>query len=59
MNDFIDSASTRVYYQHTEAHDRTYMPDSFTSKMQTVYSNYDTDTWVCRPRWPKPSAAMT
>ncbi|WP_333498917.1 TonB-dependent receptor domain-containing protein [Kluyvera sp. CHPC 1.2972] len=45
MNDFIDSMSTKVYYQHTEAHDQTYMPDSFTNTMETVYSNYDTDTW--------------
>ena len=46
MNDWLDSASTKIYYQHTEAHDRTYMPDSFVpSVMQTVYSDYDTDTW--------------
>ena len=45
MNDFIDSMSTKVYYQHTEAHDRTYMPDSTTGTMETVYSDYDTDTW--------------
>ncbi|WP_342322000.1 TonB-dependent receptor [Kosakonia sp. BYX6] len=45
MNDWLDSASTKIYYQHTEAHDRTYMPDSTTLAMETVYSNYDTDTW--------------
>lgn len=46
MNDWLDSASTKIYYQHTEAHDRTYMPDSmYPQVMQTVYSNYDTDTW--------------
>ncbi|WLI78703.1 TonB-dependent receptor [Kosakonia sp. H02] len=45
MNDWLDSASTKLYYQHTEAHDRTYMPDSVTGTMETVYSNYDTDTW--------------
>lgn len=45
MNDWLDSMSTKVYYQHTEAHDRTYMPDSITTAMQTVYSDYDTDTW--------------
>ena len=46
MNDWLDSASTKIYYQHTEAHDRTFMPDSFTPQvMQTVYSDYDTDTW--------------
>ncbi|PDO84549.1 TonB-dependent receptor domain-containing protein [Kosakonia pseudosacchari] len=45
MNDWLDSVSSKVYYQHTEAHDRTYMPDSVTATMETVYSNYDTDTW--------------
>ncbi|SFB68127.1 hemoglobin/transferrin/lactoferrin receptor protein [Kosakonia oryzae] len=45
MNDWLDSMSSKVYYQHTEAHDRTYMPDSTTATMETVYSNYDTDTW--------------
>ena len=45
MNDYIDSVSTKVYYQHTEAHDWTYMPDSVTRAMQTVSSDYDTDTW--------------
>lgn len=44
MNDYIDSVSTKVYYQHTEAHDWTYMPDSVTRAMQTVSSDYDTDT---------------
>jgi len=45
MNDWLDSLSTRLFYQHTEAHDRTWMPDSTTATMETVYSNYDTDTW--------------
>ncbi|MEN3754588.1 TonB-dependent receptor [Mangrovibacter sp. SLW1] len=45
MNDWLDSMSTKVYYQHTEAHDNTYMPDSVTATMETVNSNYDTDTW--------------
>ncbi|WP_185930448.1 TonB-dependent receptor plug domain-containing protein, partial [Klebsiella spallanzanii] len=45
MNDYIDSVSTKVYYQHTESHDWTYMPDSITRAMQTVSSDYDTDTW--------------
>ncbi|MBD3699801.1 hypothetical protein IE989_16355 [Klebsiella pneumoniae] len=44
MNDYLDSVSTKIYYQHTEAHDWTYMPDSVTRRMQTVNSNYDTDT---------------
>lgn len=45
MNDYLDSVSSKIYYQHTEAHDWTYMPDSVTRRMQTVNSNYDTDTW--------------
>ncbi|VTN03632.1 Heme-repressible hemoglobin-binding protein [Raoultella ornithinolytica] len=45
MNDYLDSMSTKVYYQHTEAHDWTWMPDSTTRSMETVNSNYDTDTW--------------
>nr|VUD31030.1 TonB-dependent hemin [Raoultella sp. NCTC 9187] len=45
MNDYIDSVSTKVYYQHTEAHDWTYMPDSTALSMETVNSNFDTDTW--------------
>ncbi|MBD3709875.1 hypothetical protein IE996_27870 [Klebsiella pneumoniae] len=53
MNDYLDSVSTKIYYQHTEAHDWTYMPDSVTRRMQTVNSNYDTDTGACRPRWRK------
>ncbi|QGV85125.1 hypothetical protein F7P05_23765 [Klebsiella pneumoniae] len=57
MNDYLDSVSTKIYYQHTEAHDWTYMPDSVTRRMQTVNSNYDTDTGACRLRWRKPRAA--
>ncbi|HAX4824331.1 TPA: TonB-dependent receptor [Escherichia coli] len=45
MNDWLDTMSTKVYYQHTEAHDHTYMPDSVMGTMETIYSNYDTDTW--------------
>lgn len=45
LNDWVDSVSSKVYYQHTEAHDWTWMPDSTTGSMETVYSNYDTDTW--------------
>lgn len=44
MNDYLDSMSTKVYYQHTEAHDWTRMPDSTARAMETVNSNYDTDT---------------
>lgn len=45
MNDFIDSMSTKVYYQHTEAHDVHHTQASTSGKMETVYSNCDTDTW--------------
>ncbi|WP_052250273.1 TonB-dependent receptor [Enterobacter sp. Bisph1] len=45
INDWLDSMSTKVYYQHTEAHDRTWMPDRITAIRETVYSNYDTDSW--------------
>ena len=57
MNDYLDSVSTKIYYQHTEAHDWTYMPDSVTRRMQTVNSNYDTDTGLqtalAKPRPPR------
>lgn len=42
---WLDSMSSKVYWQHTEAHDRTWMPDAITRQMQTVYSSYDTDSW--------------
>jgi len=44
-NDWLDRMSTKAYYQHTQAHDNTSMPDSVTYTMETVNSNYDTDTW--------------
>jgi len=44
-NDWLDSVSTRVFWQHTEAHDRTWMPDAITARMQTVYSDYNTESW--------------
>ncbi len=56
MNDYLDSVSTKIYYQHTEAHDWTYMPDSVT-RMQTVNSNYDTDTWGLQTALAKTLAA--
>lgn len=43
-NDFIDSLTSRVYWQHTEAHDNTYMPSSATA-YETVYSDYNTDSY--------------
>ncbi len=42
---FVDSLSSRVYYQHTEAHDNTYMPTDASGTMQHVYSDYNVDTW--------------
>ncbi|WP_370569449.1 TonB-dependent receptor domain-containing protein [Erwinia sp. S38] len=44
-NGFVDSLSSRVYYQHTEAHDNTYMPTDSSGTMQHVYSDYNVDTW--------------
>lgn len=43
-NAFVDSLSSRVFYQQTQAHDNTYMPSSATA-MERVYSDYDVDTW--------------
>lgn len=40
----VDHLSSTVYYQHSEAHDRTWMPGIF-GGMQTVTSNYDTNIW--------------
>lgn len=44
VNTFVDSLTSRVYYQHTQAHDNTYMPSSATA-MQRVYSDYEVDTY--------------
>lgn len=43
-NGWIDSLTSRVYYQHTEAHDNTWLPISTTSK-EHDYSDYNVDTW--------------
>lgn len=43
-NAFVDSLTSRVYYQQTQAHDNTSMPSSATA-MQRVYSDYDVDTY--------------
>ncbi len=43
-NDWIDSLSSRVYYQHTEAHDNTWLPVESGSRIRD-YSDYNTDTW--------------
>lgn len=40
---WVDSASTKIYLQRTQAHDATWMPDSTTRIPGTVYSSYDTD----------------
>jgi len=45
MNDWLDSGTTKWFYQHTEAHDNSYMPDGTPGGMENVYSNYDTDIW--------------
>lgn len=44
LDAWVDSASTKLYFQHTQAHDRTWMPDSTTRMPGNVYSSYDTDT---------------
>ncbi|MDF7680133.1 TonB-dependent receptor [Enterobacteriaceae bacterium ESL0689] len=45
MNTFLDNMSTKVYYQHTEAHDWTHMPNVSTGTPEIDASSYDTDTW--------------
>lgn len=45
MNSYIDTLSSKVYYQHTEAHDWTHMPNVSTATPEVDASNYDTDTW--------------
>ncbi|MCU5774764.1 TonB-dependent receptor [Erwiniaceae bacterium BAC15a-03b] len=43
-NDFVDSLLSKVFYQHTLAHDNTWMPDG-SNGMKRVYSDYNVDTW--------------
>ncbi|NIF03745.1 TonB-dependent receptor [Pantoea sp. Acro-805] len=43
-NQFIDTLTTRVYWQQTQAHDNTYYPTSATA-YGTVYSDYNVDTY--------------
>ncbi|WP_370420190.1 TonB-dependent receptor domain-containing protein [Pantoea vagans] len=43
-NDLIDSLTTRVYWQQTQAHDNTFMPSGATT-WQTVYSDYNSDSY--------------
>lgn len=43
-NEFIDTLTTRVYWQQTQAHDNTYYPTSATA-YGTVYSDYNVDSY--------------
>ncbi|PIF14046.1 TonB-dependent receptor domain-containing protein [Candidatus Pantoea floridensis] len=43
-NDFIDTLTTRVYWQQTQAHDNTYLPTS-ASQYGFVYSDFNVDTY--------------
>lgn len=44
-NDWVDSLSNKIYYQHTEAHDNTLMPLGTTGTLQRVYSDYNVETY--------------
>jgi len=44
-NDWVDSLSNKIYYQHTEAHDNTLMPLGTAGAMQRVYSDYNVETY--------------
>jgi len=44
-NDWGDSLSNKIYYQHTEAHDNTLMPLGTAGAMQRVYSDYNVETY--------------
>lgn len=43
-NDVIDTLTTRVYWQQTQAHDNTYLPTS-ASQNGYVYSDFNVDTY--------------
>ncbi|MBK0098591.1 TonB-dependent receptor [Erwinia sp. S63] len=43
-NDFIDTLTTRVYWQQTQAHDNTYLPTS-ASQYGYVYSDFNVDSY--------------
>ncbi|HDS5481599.1 TonB-dependent receptor domain-containing protein [Serratia liquefaciens] len=43
-NDFVDTLTSKVYYQQTQAHDNTYMLTS-TGSMERVYSDYNVNTY--------------
>ncbi|MBK0030838.1 TonB-dependent receptor [Erwinia sp. S43] len=42
---WVDSLTTKAYWQSTEAHDNTLMPDEMTGNMQRVYSDYNVKTY--------------
>ena len=42
-NGWVDSLTTRLDYQHTEAHDTSLIPS--TSSKSIVYSDYNVETW--------------
>ncbi|MBP2156551.1 TonB-dependent receptor domain-containing protein [Erwinia rhapontici] len=42
-NGWVDSLTTRLDYQHTEAHDTSLIPS--TSSQSIVYSDYNVETW--------------
>ncbi|MDR7344155.1 hemoglobin/transferrin/lactoferrin receptor protein [Pantoea alhagi] len=43
-NDLIDTLTTRLYWQQTQAHDHTYLPTS-ASQYGYVYSDFNVDTY--------------
>ncbi|WP_428944183.1 TonB-dependent receptor domain-containing protein [Pantoea sp. FN060301] len=43
-NAFIDSLTSKVFYQQTQAHDNTWMPAS-SGTMERVFSDYNVDSW--------------
>lgn len=43
-NDFIDTLTTRLYWQQTQAHDNTYLPTS-ASQYGFVYSDFNVDSY--------------
>lgn len=43
-NDLIDTLTTRIYWQQTQAHDNTYLPTS-ASQYGFVYSDFNVDTY--------------
>jgi len=44
FNDYVDTLTSKAYYQQTQAHDNTYMPTS-TGSMERVYSDYNVNTY--------------